>query len=109
MRINQYKVKTPQKPTNKTYVIGNGQIERELRVELEEYAEEVRVARVELDGYKDYMVEYERRGRLLDVAQTEANKVPGLVTEIQDLRAALLEMSKVLKDDDGQNTVDEAV
>jgi hypothetical protein len=109
MRINQYKVKTPQKPTNKTYVIGNGQIERELRVELERYAEEVRDARVELDGYKAYMAEYERRGKLLDVAQTEANKVPGLVTEIQDLRAALLEMSKVLRDDDGQNTVDETV
>ena len=55
------------------------------------------------------MAEYERRGKLLDVAQTEANKVPGLVTEIQDLRAALLEMSKVLRDDDGQNTVDETV
>ena len=99
MKINQFKTKTPQKQTNRTYVIGNGQIERELRVELEEYAEEVRVARVELGQMEEFKKEYERRGRLLTTAQQEADKVPALMEQITDLRSALIEMREVLTED----------
>lgn len=106
MKINQFKTKTPQKPTNRTYIIGNGQIERELRVELEEYAEEVRVARVELDQMGEFKSEYERRGRLLTAAQREADKVPALMEQITDLRSALIEMREVLTEDTNQKATE---
>lgn len=106
MKINQFKTKTPQKPTNRTYIIGNGQIERELRVELEEYAEEVRVARVELDQMGEFKSEYERRGRLLTAAQREADKVPALMEQIKDLRSALIEMREVLTEDTNQKATE---
>jgi hypothetical protein len=106
VKINQFKTKTPQKPTNRTYIIGNGQIERELRVELEEYAEEVRVARVELDQMGEFKSEYERRGRLLTAAQREADKVPALMEQITDLRSALIEMREVLTEDTNQKATE---
>jgi len=106
VKINQFKTKTPQKQTNRTYVIGNGQIERELRVELEEYAEEVRVARVELDQMEEFKKEYERRGKLLTTAQREADKVPALMTQIDDLRSALIEMREVLTEDTNEKTTE---
>jgi hypothetical protein len=68
-------------------------------VELEEYAEEVRVARVELGQMEEFKKEYERRGRLLTAAQQEADKVPALMEQITDLRSALIEMREVLTED----------
>lgn len=99
MKINEYRVKRPEKQQNKTYIIGNAQTERELRLELEAYAEEVRNARVELDQMGEFKKEYERRGRLLTTAQKEASKVPGLLIEIEDLRLALHDMSRALRED----------
>lgn len=108
MKINEFKVKTPQKPRTKQYIIGNGQVERELRAELEEYTEEVRKIREELAQYEKFILEYERRGKLLTETREQANRVPALLTEISDLRSALMEMSRVLKED-GEENATEAV
>lgn len=108
MKIREFQTKTPRKPVNKTYIIGNGQVERELRAELEAYTEEVRLAREELANYEEFMLEYDRRGKLLVDAQKEAGKVPGLVEEISNLRSALMDMSKVLREDNEQTTAETA-
>jgi|TARA_R110000787_G_C13231199_1_gene427265 hypothetical protein len=75
-------------------------------VELEEYAEEVRTARVELDQMEEFKKEYERRGKLLTTAQREADKVPALMTQIEDLRSALIEMREVLTEDTNEKTTE---
>ena len=106
MKINQFKMKAPQKPTNRTYIIGNAQTERELRLELEEYAEEVRSVREELRKVDEFRGEYERRGKLLTTAQQEADKVPALMTQIEDLRSALIEMREVLTEDTNEKTTE---
>jgi hypothetical protein len=99
-------MKAPQKPTNRTYIIGNAQTERELRLELEEYAEEVRSVREELRKVDEFRGEYERRGKLLTTAQREADKVPALMTQIEDLRSALIEMREVLTEDTNEKTTE---